>query len=166
MNEKESLSNYETAERYYATELFNRFDSIKEYSFTSGRICFDTLIVKKDETRILGEIKVRNFPIKLYNTYILELGKLRGLINRANQNKCSRIYYINFFLNETHPTYRDCIIFDLTPRLIEWKTNPPKVEHKYMNRMTCVSTTNKISKDVIMLEYRPELDCKVILALN
>jgi hypothetical protein len=161
-----TLAEFETKERYYATELFNRFDTIKEYSFTSGRICFDTLIVKKDETRILGEIKCRNFTANKYNTYILELGKLRGLINRANQNKCTKIYYINFFLNEAHPTYRDCIIFDLTPRLAEWKKNPPKVVPMRMNAETYKSSTFKVEKEIILLEYRPEFDCKVILALN
>jgi len=160
----EILDDYETKERYYATKLFKYIPEIIDFTFTSGRICYDCIIKTVDKT-ILGEIKIRNFGINKYNTYILEVEKLLGLCKKAHKDKFDRIYYVNFFESE-HPNNKDFIIFNLLPRIKEWKINSPKIEQKYMNAKTYISDDYKIIKNVIMLEYRSDIDAKGILTLK
>ena len=160
----QTLNAYESKERFLAQKLFNCIPTIREYQFSTGHVAYDTIISLKDNTTILGEIKVRQFDVNNYSTYILQVDKLISLCNRAKKSNFDRIYYINFF--ESGERNPDFIIFNLTPRIKEWQTNKPIIETKWMNAETYKSTVNKIPKQVIMLYYQPEFDCRGILAIN
>ena len=156
MNPK--LKSYEEDERYLLEILLSHFKTIENYNFTSGRICYDAEIFLKNKKTILSEVKVRKFKIDTYPDYILQVDKLISLINKAKTKGNDLIYYINFFKSE-YKNRKDFIIFNLTPRIMEWKTNKPTVINKWMNAETCVDNPNKISKQVIMLNYNPKIDC-------
>jgi hypothetical protein len=164
-DETTSLLSYKTKERKYAEELFKIMPDIKSYTFTEGKICYDTEIILNNDVKILGEIKIRQFDIHKYDSYILEVAKLISLIKKYKKMGSDRIYYINFFKGE-YDGIKTFIIFDLTPRIEIWKTIRPKIYKKYMNRETFKSTEDKISKDVILLEYDCNIDCQGILSVN
>jgi hypothetical protein len=151
-------------ERHLAEELFKLIPTIKEYTFTEGRVCYDTIITLNNDKKILGEIKVRSFQINKYPDYILEGSKLISLINRKKKDGFDLIYYINFFTNKDK--LYDFIVFDLTARIKTWKINKPIITKMWMNAETHLSTTIKVPKEVILLKYDPEMDCKGILPLN
>lgn len=161
----QTLKNYEKNERYLATRLFAHFNTIKEYSFTEGHICYDFLIKLIDDKTIIGEIKVRNFKTDKYPDYILQVDKLIGLIKRATRNNYDKIYYVNFFKSEDN-TRKEFIIFDLTVRIKEWKVNRPTVKRMLMNAETHKSTEVKVFKDVILLKYDENIDMRGNFSLN
>lgn len=152
-------------ERLLGTHLFKNIPTIKSYYFSTGHTCFDGVITTIKETNILFEIKVRQFDINKYDTYILEVDKLLNLIKKAKKNSFKIIYYINFFKNEETGLY-DFLIFNLTERIRRWKTVKPLVERRWMNAQTYLSTTNKVLKEVIMLKYEPEIDGKGNFSAN
>ena len=161
----EKLEKFEKNERLLATRLFDHIPTIKSYEFTSGKIAYDTSIELQNGMKILGEIKVRNFDVDAYPTYILQVDKLVSLIKRAKTNGYDLIYYLNFF-NNPNPTLRSFIVFNLSKRIEIWKVEKPKVEIRYMNAATFASTTYKIPKEVIMLSYDPNMDWKGAFVLN
>lgn len=162
---KDNLVKFERNERYLGEQLFKRLPTIKEYEFTTGRVCYDSLVTTKDNKKIIVEIKVRRFKREKYNTYILQVDKLQNLIKRANKLNLDQIRYINFFETD-NPAVVEFIIFDLTPRIKEWTKHPPKVEVIPMNVETWKSTENKIYKQVILLEFDPKIDAKGDIGLN
>jgi hypothetical protein len=153
------LIDYEKTERYLAKKLLDKIKNVEDYWFTKGRVCYDIEILLKNEKMILGEVKVRNFKIDAYPDYILQVDKLISLINTAIKKKSDLIYYINFF-DSDKPEQEDFIVFNLMPRIQEWKTNKPIIVKKMMNSETCVSTDYKIIKQVILLTYNPKIDMK------
>jgi len=156
---------YEKNERYLADKLFSSINTIEEYSFSSGKVCYDFIVKLKSGIKILGEIKVRNFKIDKYDDYILEVDKLVRLINVMKKYNFDRIYYINFFETD-YEIAKDFIIFNLTERLKEWKVNKPKIEKRLMNYETYKSTDVKVFKDVIMLKYIDNIDARGIIMLT
>lgn len=161
-----TLKNYEKTERYLAERLFSHIPTINTYMFTEGKICYDTIITLNNGSRILGEIKVRSCEANQFPDYILQVDKLINLIKRAKLNGFELIYYINFFNNDKTSTMKDFIIFDLTPRIQEWKVNRPIVIKKYMNDATFKSKTYKVEKEVIMLKYDEKTDMRGTFCLN
>jgi len=160
------IEKYVRNERYLGEKLFTQMGpGIEEFSFTQGRECYDASIYMKNGTKIIGEIKVRDMVVDKYPDYFLEVQKLQNLIKKCNSVKYHKIYYINFFNNE-NPYMKDFIVFDLTPRLWEWKTNPPKVENLWMNAATFKSRTQKMSKAVIRLKFDERYDMKSSIFLN
>ena len=157
-----TLAQCEYTERELATRLF-KMVNITKYAFSKGRVAYDTIFLNLTGNKILGEIKVRNFEANKYNDYILQVDKVQGMHRRGILNNCSKLYYINFFVSNNKIEF---ITFDLTPRILEWQTNPPKVEKRIMNAVTCVRDQEKIYKDVIMLKYDEKLDCRGILTNN
>jgi hypothetical protein len=162
MNPK--LAKYEKDERYLASKLFNQFKGIKSYTFTKGRICYDTTIILQNDDSILGEMKVRSFKIDKYDDYILEVVKLVSLIKKAKAGG-HMIYYINFFESDKRGM-KDFIVFNISARLKEWKDKRPEVKKMWMNEVTFLSTDKKVMKDVIMLKYDPGKDMKGTFSLN
>ena len=160
----QTLKIYEQNERILADKLFQLFDTIQDYYFTQGKICYDTVITLKNGTTILGEMKVRNFKADKYPDYILQVDKLLALINKA-KNKGHLIYYINFFESET-TGMKDFIIFNLSARIPEWKVNKPVVVKKWMNDATFKSTEYKVTKEVIMLQYDETKDMRGSFSIN
>jgi hypothetical protein len=146
------------------TKLFSIIPSITNYTFTEGRICYDAIVNTDKNETILVETKVRNIEIDKYDEYILELQKLISLINRKKKNNYNKIYYINFFPHE-NSAMQQFIIFDLTPRIEDWKLIQPEIIKKYMNKATC-DGDDKVVKEIIMLRYNDKTDCKGIFALN
>ena len=146
----QNLIKYEKNERYLATQLFKSIKTVKSYSFTQGRICYDFIVNTTDDKSIIGEIKVRSFDISKYPDYILQVDKLLGLIKRAKANKFDKIYYINFFISDKKG-HIDYIIFELTERINEWKINRPQIKNMLMNAETHKSKEYKVWKDVILL---------------
>lgn len=160
-----NLNQYEKTEKFLGTKLFDLIPTIKTVVWTEGKVCYDTLITLQNDKTILGEIKVRNIKIDDYNDYILEVSKLVSLINKSKKIKSDKIYYINFFPNKVEGI-KDFIVFDLSPRIKDWKINKPKVIQKYMNKVTYLSTDDKILKEVIMLQYDPSLDLRGLISIN
>lgn len=160
----EQLKIYEENERYLCYKLFQHIPTIRDYYFTNGKIAFDTIITLENETKILGEVKVRQFEANKYPDYILEVSKLISLIKRHKEKGTDLIYYFNFF-DGKKPEIKEWIIFNLTPRIMNWKVNKPKIEKRWMNEATFVSN-HKIQKEVIMLQFNPETDMRGFLALN
>lgn len=161
----ENLQNFERLERKLGAQLFKGISTIKSYYFTEGCVCFDGVITSDNDTTILFEIKVRQFDIDKYDSYILQVDKLKNLIKKSEKNNFDRIYYINFFKNETTGLY-DFIIFNLSERIKEWKINKPEVQVRWMNAATFKSTTDKIQKEVIMLKYDSKIDGKGNFSAN
>lgn len=162
---KDNLVKFERNERYLGEQLFKRLPTIKEYEFTSGRICFDSLVTTTENKHILVEIKVRRFRRERYNTYILEVTKLQGLIKKAEKLKQDTILYVNFFeCDETNKV--EFIIFNLSERIKQWQKKPPKVEKMKMNIETWKSEDVKALKDIILLEFDDKIDSKGDFYLN
>ena len=162
---KDKLAQYERNERYLGEELFKRLKTVKEYQFTSGRICYDSLVTNTENKHILVEIKVRRFRRERYNTYILQVDKLQNLIKRAEKMKLEEIRYINFFeSDETNKV--EFIIFNLSERIKQWQKKPPKVEKMKMNIETWKSEDVKALKDIILLEFDDKIDSKGDFYLN
>lgn len=153
----QNLINYEKNERVLTTQLLNRIPTVKDYSFTSGHICYDCLINLKDGRTIIGEVKVRNFELGKYPDYILQVDKVVNLNKQAVTNHYDLIYYINFF-KSSEPNRVDFIIFNLTERIKEWRSIRPEVKKMWMNSETHLSTTNKTEKEVILLRYNEKID--------
>ena len=162
---KDNLAQYERNERYLGEQLFIRIPTIKEYEFTSGRICFDSLVTTTENKHILVEIKVRRFRRERYNTYILQVDKLQNLIKRAEKMKLEEIRYINFFESD-NPAKVEFIIFNLSERIKQWQKKPPKVEQMKMNVETWKSEDVKALKDIILLEFDDKIDSKGDFSLN
>lgn len=146
-------------ERYLTDKLFRGIGTIKTYSFTTGNICYDGTCTTTNDVTILFEVKVRSFKADKYPDYILQVDKLISLINRAKNMNLKRIYYINYFITDTPGVY-DFIIFNLTPRIEEWKKTKAPVVQKSMNAATFKSTENKIIKEVILLKYDETMDAR------
>ena len=162
---KDNLAQYERNERYLGEQLFKRLPTIKEYEFTSGRICYDSLVTTTENKHILVEIKVRRFRRERYNTYILQVDKLQNLIKRAEKMKLEEIRYINFFESD-NPAKVEFIIFNLSERIKQWQKKPPKVEKMKMNIETWKSEDVKALKDIILLEFDDKIDSKGDFYLN
>lgn len=162
---KDNLAQYERNERYLGEQLFIRIPTIKEFDFTTGRICYDSVVTTTEDKKIIVEIKVRKFKREKYNTYILQVDKLQNLIKRAQKLNLDQIRYVNFFECDD-PSQVEFIIFDLTPRIKAWQKHPPKVETIPMNSETWKSTEYKVYKQVIMLTYDPKIDSKGDFSLN
>lgn len=151
-------------ERLLMEKLFSKIPSIESWQFTQGRICYDAIVKTNKNETILVETKVRAIERDKYEDYILEVQKLIGLLKRKKDNGYDKIYYCNFFKTEKSEM-QEFIIFDLTPRIEQWKLIPPDVIFKYMNKATFLGD-NKTLKEVIMLRYDDKTDCKGIFALN
>jgi len=161
-----TLAEYEITERKLATKLFEKFPTIQSYSFSQGRVAFDTIFITGEGIKVIGEIKVRNFSVNKYSDYILQVDKVQGIYKRALLNNCKRIYYINFFKNPERPDVIEFIVFNLTPRIAVWKINRPVVEKRMMNAQTCDPTSGKMIKDVIMIKYNHETDMRGSFSLQ
>jgi len=160
-----TLQEFESKERQLCSQLFKRINTIKEYEFTSGRICFDFTLKTTQNKRIIGDVKCRRFKRDKYNTYILEVTKLQGLIKKAEKLKQDTILYVNFF--ETDEANKvEFIIFNLSERIKLWKKKPPKVEQMKMNVETWKSEDVKALKDIILLEFDDKIDSKGDFYLN
>lgn len=158
------LADYERNERILLNKLLSNFDTVEDYYFTNGKVCYDGEIIMKDGRKILAEVKVRNFEINTYPDYILQVDKLISLCKKATAKKNDSIYYINFF--KTTEAYRqDFIVFNLMPRIKEWKINKPIIVKKWMNAETYKSNY-KIEKEVILLEFDKTKDMKGSFNLN
>ena len=117
-----------------------------ELHFTLGKYDdYDSFYFIIDENqqivkRVWIEIKVRN---RDFDNYILEKKKLKQLIKKRKdmffKNEEVSFLYISF-------TPSDTIIWDIT------NIDPDKTEKMVMNKTTCESTTNKINKDIILLD--------------
>jgi len=161
----QSLLTYTDNEKYLTSALFNHFETIENYEFTTGNVCYDVIVNLKNGTKIMGEIKVRDFELDKYPDYILQVDKLINLGKRAKELGFHKIYYINFFKTQT-PAIKEFIIFNLSARIKLWKVTPPIVQEKYMNAATFQSKSYKVPKKVIMLKYEEEMDSKGTLSLN
>lgn len=160
-----SLQEFENKERYFGTQLFKRINTIKNYEFTTGRVCYDFCITTTQNKHIIGDVKCRRFKRDKYNTYILEVKKLQGLIKKAEKLKQDTILYVNFF--ETDEANKvEFIIFNLSERIKQWKKKPPKVEQMKMNVETWKSEDVKALKDIILLEFDDKIDSKGDFYLN
>jgi hypothetical protein len=134
--------------------------------FTENNECYDTLITLENGTKIIGEIKVRNFATTAYPDYILEVDKLVNIIKRKQTIDYDLIYYINFFHNQDKEVLKDFIVFNLSKRIEAWKIKPADVQYKWMNACTRLSTTQKVKKEVIMLAYDSEIDWQGTITLK
>jgi len=164
MNEK--LKEFEINERFLTSRLLSHIPTVASVEYTKGRIAYDAIVKLTNQKTVLVEVKVRNCFESTYPDYILQVDKLVNLLKYKKQNGYDFIYYINYFKNPSSSGLRDCIIFNLGERAQRWKTDKPKVEKKWMNNETCVSTDYKVMKDVIMLTYDPTIDMKVTFTLN
>lgn len=160
-----ALANYESNERTLLDKLLSQYETIEDYWFTKGKICYDTIIVMKTGLKNIGECKVRNFKRNKYPDYILEKQKLISLINRCVKEKYHKILYINFF-DSDNPYRKDFIIFDITARIPFWKEHPPVVKKMWMNEATYLSKTHKVEKEVILLQYNERYDVLGDIGLN
>jgi hypothetical protein len=161
----ENLKNYESNERYLAKKLFQFMSNIKQYTFTEGHICYDTIITTQDDKQILGEIKVRSCEIDEYPDYILEVNKVINLIKKKKLNNYDSIYYINFFQNKNNALI-DFIVFNLYERAKTWKTVKPIIIKKWMNAETYLSKSNKVEKQIMLLKYDEKIDMKGTFVLT
>lgn len=163
MNQK--LIAFEKNERTLAARLFSHIPTIKGYTFSEGKLCWDAIITLDDDRKVLSEFKVRNFEADKYPDYILEVAKLVNLINKTKENGYDLLYYINFFEN-SNPALKDFIIFNLSERIKVWKVKPPQTIFKSMNKATFMSIYDKCEKEVIMLSYDEKIDCRGIITMN
>lgn len=152
-------------ERLLTNKLLKNFNTIKDFYFTEGNVCFDCLVNMISGIKIIGEVKVRSFEINKYDDYIIEVAKLIRLMKKREQNEYDKICYINFF---EHPkkTLKDFIVFNLSERIKEWKNKKPEVKKMWMNETTYLSKTKKVEKEVIMLKYDEKIDCKGTININ
>lgn len=161
----DALAVYEINERRLGAQLFSRIKTIKEYTFTSGRISYDFLITTVENKKIIGDIKVRKCLFKKYPDYILQVDKLESLKKQAVKLKQDRIIYVNFF-DADIVTNVDFIVFNLSARIERWKKHPPKIKKMMMNNETWKSTEYKVLKDVILLQFDETIDIKGTFSLN
>jgi len=161
----QNLINYEKNERYLADKLFQHIPTIENVEYTSGHICYDAIITLKNQTKIISEFKVRSFEANKYPDYILQVDKLVNLTKRKKQNNYDMIYYINFFQGKDK-TNIEFIIFNLSGRKEQWQQNKPIIKKMWMNAETHKSTTFKVEKQVILLQYDEKIDMRGNFILN
>jgi hypothetical protein len=159
-NERKSLETYENEERYLAKKLLETSSNIKEINFTrpEQRKFYDGWYIKNNETSVFFEVKCRAFSIDRYPDFIMEKKKLENLLSLVGQGK--RVAYINIFTTQS-PDYYSAILFDLNGRYEQWKESGIPYERRYMNSQTFVSRSNKIEKEVYMMQYDSNIDHKV-----
>lgn len=162
---KEKLKKYEARERELTDTLFRTIGTIKSYTFTQGRICYDGHFTTVNDTNVLFEVKVRDFEVNKYPDFILQTDKLLNLIKRSKTMGIGHIYYINYF-KTSDPTIFSYIVFNLTARIEEWKKTKVPVIKKYMNNETYKSTTYKVEKAVVMLKFNSNIDQQGHFNLN
>lgn len=158
----QKLNKYEKAERELGTLFCYSFaDKIKQAAHTppNSYATYDMwyCTFKEPDVSTIVEIKVRNFDVDKYDSFIIEKNKLKNLLKQVKEGKHS--IYLNFFKNENG--YYDAIAFDVEKRIPEWKVNGLPIENKWMNSATFRSTTKKVEKEVIMLRYNEKYDTKI-----
>lgn len=144
-----NLNAFETKERVLTNNLFINNKCITNLEFTppNSYARYDGTFLMNN-VPCMFEVKVRNFPYTKYNSWILQLDKYKGLIQYANTHA---LLYINYFTTNEPDVY-SAIIFNISKRYKQWGNNPP-VETMTMNDATFKSTTNKVDKTVIMLNF-------------
>jgi hypothetical protein len=163
---KKSLSDYEFNERFYTDKLISHLPNIESVEYTSGRIAYDAIITLKNQKKILTEVKVRDCYISTYSDYIIQVDKVINLIKYKVKGNYEFVYYINYFKNAENSNSIDCIVFNLGKRLLEWKTNPPKIHLMWMPNETYKSRSYKVQKEVVLLNYDETKDMKCNFSLN
>ncbi len=143
------LDYYMERERSLMLQFFQTFSKhIHKYEFTSGNVFYDyTYTVKPNCASTFGEIKIRDFPIDKYDTYIIEAQKMNNLAKFVNKNY--DVQYTNFFLNK-NGTY-DCIVFNIPYRVALYRKQGQEnvIKKLWCNEKTYQSRVKKIEKDVV-----------------
>lgn len=142
-------------------QLFKTYNqNLYAYKFTTGNCFYDYhYTLSATDPSIFGEIKVRDFSIDQYNTYIIELQKLNNLSKLSDNGY--HVQYTNFFITP-QGTY-DAIVFDIPKRIKMYREKGIQnfVQRLWCNKATYRSRNNKTEKLVIYLEYNPDIDVKI-----
>lgn len=103
------------------------------------KLSYDCYFIYKGR-QYLVEIKDRKPEYEKYDEFILEQDKYERIMKWKERLGAAGCYYINWFGNR-------CYIFNLEDDYI--KNKPSK---QWMNAVTAESTTNKIQKDIYLID--------------
>ena len=146
-----NLNSYEIKERLLTRNLFYGSRLVSDLKFTEpGSFSTYDGEFNFNGTRVVFEVKCRDFSIDKFDSWIMQADKLRNL----SKHECQTVY-INYFTTPTEGCY-SAILFNITKRLQAWKNNIPYTTMT-MNDATFKSRTKKIEKNVILLKYEREM---------